>query len=259
MSVCGAKAVSSGEVRGPQPVGTATGAPSASFASPVYCLTTMPANEVSRTVEFRTWRSWSTVAVDGGAVMSGTVVSNTMPPVRFDRSHPVLNRTPGALPETSPLIQLTSPVTSWTSTAADDDRTVPRTRALRPQPALPGATGLQQDPVPGPEGGPADAVEAAPGPGGAGARGPVVPGPGVDVVGGALGRRDGPRGLCGVCGGGVRDQRGRAEGGGREKAAWPSAASDGSSSRCHSSNRKHCHAGCQRAVAPVAAVRRRPV
>ncbi|MBB4787878.1 hypothetical protein BJY27_008925 [Streptomyces rapamycinicus] len=65
MSVCGVKAVSSGEVRVPQPVGTATGAPFASFASPVYCLTTMPANEVSRTVEFRTWMSWSTVAADG--------------------------------------------------------------------------------------------------------------------------------------------------------------------------------------------------
>src|SRR5947208_16289986 len=108
--VWGENTGSAAEARVPQPVRTAPG------ASPAYCLTTIPPNEVFRIVDPVTVMPSSRVAVAGGAAGLGTVVSNTMPPVSFDRSQPVLKVTPGALPAVSPLIQFTKPVPSCTYT-----------------------------------------------------------------------------------------------------------------------------------------------
>lgn len=94
----------------PQPVYAAL------VPSPLYCLTTIPANDVFAMREFWMVTSLSRVGVDGGDCTFGTEASNTMPPVFFEPSQPVLKWMPGALFAVSPLIQFTSPVTSWTCT-----------------------------------------------------------------------------------------------------------------------------------------------
>src|SRR5689334_17785856 len=105
--VCGRNFVSPALDRLPHPVAAAP------EPSPVYCLTTIPANDVFWITEFDTVMSFRTVGVLGGAATLTTVASNTMPPVFFEPSQPVLKCTPGpALP--LPPIQFTSPVTSCT-------------------------------------------------------------------------------------------------------------------------------------------------
>src|SRR3954452_5638683 len=98
MLVCGRNLVSPAFARVPHPVGTAPA------LEPVYCLTTMPANDVLAIVEFCTTASLMIVGTLGGAPALGTVVSMTMPPVRFEESQPAWKVMPGALSAVLPPI-----------------------------------------------------------------------------------------------------------------------------------------------------------
>ena len=69
----------------------------------------IPPNEVSWTTLFSMTTSLNQVFVP-----LADSTSTTMPPVRFDASHPVWNLTQGGSSSaTSPPIQFTTPVTSW--------------------------------------------------------------------------------------------------------------------------------------------------